>query len=95
MAVRLKTYSHLVLVLGAISKNAMSCWGFSASPQAPAWERVLNCASEITHTWNCIITGQKSSEPHLALVEAFNRPMSAESSANSLMVICNGRKRNS
>ena len=38
MAVRLKTCSHLMVRLGAIKTNAISCWGFSTSPQAPTWE---------------------------------------------------------
>ena len=92
MAIRPKTHSHLVSVLGTISMKAISCLGFSASPQAPAWYRVTSCAGVIACTWNCLTPGQKSIEPHLAFVGASHRQMSRESSENLLMVACNGRK---
>ena len=62
-AVRPKTHSHPALVHDTISMKAISHWGFSASPQAPAWKRVTSCSGMISHTWNCIATGQKSKKP--------------------------------
>ena len=80
MAVRPKTRTHLASVLGAINMKAISCQGFSASPQAPAYQRATSCAGMIACTWNCITTGQKLSEPHLAFVDASYKQMSVESS---------------
>ena len=93
MGVKPKTHSAPVSVVGTISKKAISCWGFSASPQAPTWERATSWAGMIAHTWNHVTRGQKLSKPHLAFVDASHRWMYVKSSENLLMVVYNGRKR--
>ena len=86
MSVRLKTCSHPMARLGTIKTNAISCWGFFMSPQAPTWERAVNCVCMIACTWNCMTTGQKSSNSHVALVDVLHRPTSVERSEKLLML---------
>ena len=78
--------------LGAIKPNAISHQGFSTSSQAPAWERVVNCACMIVHTWNHMTDRQKSSDPHMALVDMCHRPRSVERSKKLLMLILSVRE---
>ena len=85
-AVRPKTHWHPMARLGTIKTNTISNWGFSMSSQAPAWKRVVNCVCVIAHTWNHMIAGQKSSDPHVALVDFSHRPASVERSKKSLML---------
>ena len=84
MAIKLKTHSHLMAKLGAIKANTISHWAFSAFPQAPA--QVVNCTCMIVHTWNHVTALQKSSNPHMALVDVSHRPTSVERSEKSLML---------
>ena len=81
-----KTHSHLMARLGTTNKNAISHQGLPASPQALAWERVVNYAFEIMCTWNHITIGQKSSDLHVALVDVSHRPTSVERSKKLLML---------
>ena len=86
MAGRLKICLHPMARLGTTNTNAICHWGFSVFPQAPAWERMVNCACMIAHTWNHIITEQQSTKPHVAFVDASHRPTSPERSMKSLML---------
>ena len=70
---RLKTWSPPALVLGTIIWKAISHLGFLTSPQAPAWERVVNWVCMIACTWNHISMGQKSRDPQAALVVGSHR----------------------
>ena len=67
-AVRPNTLSHLMTMLGAINKNAMSCLDFSMFPHDPTMERAVSCACMIAHMWMVVNIGQKSCNPHIALV---------------------------
>ena len=80
MVVMPNTLLHVALMPDATNMNTIYCWGFSTSPHAPTWERVLSYAIMIAHTWKCITAGQKSSKPHLTFVDASYRLMSAERS---------------
>ena len=60
-------------MLGAINKNTMSHLGFSMFPHAPTWERVISCACIIAHMWKVVNIGQKSYDPHIALVAVSHR----------------------
>ena len=57
-----------MLVLGTIIRKAMSCHGFLTSPQAPAWERLASWVWVRMGTTNCLILGQKSSDPHMVSI---------------------------
>ena len=65
--------------------------GFSTSPQAPTWERAVNCLCMTVHTQNCITTGQKLSDLHVALVDGSHKLILAVRSKKLLIVItvCN------
>ena len=92
MAVRPKISLHLTVRLDTTNMNTISHWGFSAFPQAPVWERVVNCACMIMHTCNHVSTGQKSSEPHMTFVDASHRPMSVDRSMKVLMLSSSAMK---
>ena len=88
----LKILSCSAAMLGAIRRNAMSCWGFSASIQAIAWERASSCACIIAHTWKFFTTEQKSCDPHFGFIVSFHGLVSAERSMKLLILACNTRK---
>ena len=50
MAVKLKTCLHPMARLGTVKMNAISCQAFSEFPQAPVWEKVVNCVCMIACT---------------------------------------------
>ena len=63
MAIRAKILLLLTARLGAIRRRAISCLGFSAFHQAPAWERALSWVCLMVWRLNCWIGRQKSWPP--------------------------------
>ena len=91
MAIRPKILSHPTARLGAIRRKAISCLGFSAFPQAPAWERVVSWVCLMVGTVNHWIGREKLSDPYVALELGSHSAVSAHRCKTSLMgiVICN------
>ena len=63
-AASLNIISPSMVLPGMIKRYVISCWGFSASPHAPAQERAKSSDWVTSVTWNHDREGQISWDPH-------------------------------
>ena len=95
MAIKPKTHSHPMAKLGAIRTNAISHWGFTTFPQAPAWEMAVTCVCMIVHIQNHVINGQNQAIPiWVWWMCPIGHICREEQEMTHVITVCNGLKKN-